>query len=87
MTHIAPSSPSAPARFGFVVSKAVGNSVVRHRVQRRLRAIAAEGIREGLNGAEVVVRARSAAATAPFAELRTELLAQLGVIAQREVRA
>ena len=87
MSHIAPSSPAAPARFGFVVSKAVGDSVTRHRVQRRLRAIAAEGIHDGFMGAEIVVRARPEAAAQPFAVLRAELLDQLGVRAQERVRA
>lgn len=34
--------PSAPARAGFVVSKAVGNAVVRNRVRRRLRHLVRE---------------------------------------------
>ncbi|WP_010525599.1 ribonuclease P protein component [Nesterenkonia sp. F] len=34
--------PSDPWRCGFIVSKAVGNAVVRHRVQRRLRHLAAD---------------------------------------------
>ena len=76
-THVAPSSPSAPARFGFIVSKAVGNAVVRNRVKRRLRAVAAERIAAGLDGRDVVVRALPLAATAAYPVLRAELLGQL----------
>lgn len=38
--------PAAPWRCGFIVSKAVGNAVVRHRVQRRLRHLVAELVPE-----------------------------------------
>ena len=43
--------PTRPQRVGFVVSRAVGNSVVRHRVVRRLRAQVAD--RLGLGEAVV----------------------------------
>ena len=44
-----------PLRFGFVVSKAVGNAVVRNRVKRRLRA-ASSLLAHDYRGADVVVR-------------------------------
>jgi len=72
-------SPELPARFGFIVSKAVGPAVQRNLVKRRLRAVSAESIKAGLGGADVVVRALPAAATTPYAALREELLSQLGV--------
>ncbi len=78
-THIAPSSPEAPARFGFIVSKAVGSAVTRNLVKRRLRAIAAIGLAAGLVGTEVVVRALPSSATASYPTLRAELLGQLGL--------
>ena len=64
------------ARVGFVVSKAVGNAVVRNRVKRRLRHLAGEqlGRLEALPGsAMLVVRALPAAATASHAELGADL--------------
>ncbi|TNM38435.1 ribonuclease P protein component [Nocardioides albidus] len=62
-----------PARVGFVVSKAVGNAVVRNRVKRRLRH-AVRPTLEGLPpGAVLVVRAQAAAATASYPELVGEL--------------
>ena len=45
-----------PLRFGFVVSKAVGNAVVRNSVKRRLRA-ASSSLVHDYRGGDVVVRA------------------------------
>ena len=59
-------------RVGFVVSKAVGNAVVRNRVTRRLRAIAGSQLGGIPAGVDVVVRALPAAAGASFAELDAE---------------
>ena len=55
---------AAPSRVGLVVSKSVGNSVVRHRVARRLRALMAKRIDTLPAGTDVVLRATPAAATA-----------------------
>ena len=60
---------SSPVRVGFVVSKAVGNSVVRHRVTRRLRHVVRDRIGTLRPGSSLVVRALPAAATASSAEL------------------
>lgn len=61
-----------PARIGFVVSKAVGGSVVRHQVTRRLRAAAAEQLAAIPDGT-VVIRALPAAATAAYTDLRQDV--------------
>ena len=62
-----------PARFGFVVGRAVGNAVVRNRVKRRLREIA-RGLLPGLSvGTAVVVRALPPAASGTYDELSAEL--------------
>ena len=62
-----------PPTVGFVVSKAVGNAVVRNRVKRRLRHLTAERL-DGLPaGAVLVVRAQPAAATATAADLTADL--------------
>lgn len=54
------------ARVGFVVSKAVGNAVVRNRVKRRLRHLAAAELRGGsVVDTDLVVRALPPAATSP----------------------
>ncbi len=62
---------------GFVVSKAVGNSVVRHRVLRRLRHLVAERLGTLPEGSALVVRALPAAATASSEELGADLDAAL----------
>jgi len=64
-------------RIGFVVSKAVGPSVTRNRVKRRLRHLAREqlsSVETPLPGSAVlVVRALPAAAGAGYEELRADL--------------
>lgn len=59
-------------RAGFVVSKKVGNSVVRHRVVRRLRAVVGSRLTSLPEGAQLVVRALPEAADASSAELGTD---------------
>ena len=81
--HYLPERPVTPtpgdagtvgcARAGFVVGKAVGNSVVRHRVTRRLRAVVLEQLDRLPETADLVVRARPEAATATSADLRRDL--------------
>lgn len=61
------------ARAGFVVGRSVGNSVVRHRVTRRLRAAVREELDRLPPTADLVVRARPEAATADSADLRSDL--------------
>jgi ribonuclease P protein component len=63
----------ASARVGLVVSRAVGSSVVRNRVKRRLRAVARDRLERLPDGALLVVRANPAAAGASSAELGAEL--------------
>jgi ribonuclease P protein component len=53
----------APARVGFIVSKAVGNAVVRNRVKRRLRHLVARHL--GQLRADIVIRALPRAASEP----------------------
>jgi ribonuclease P protein component len=64
-------------RAGFVVGRAVGNSVVRHRVTRRLRAVVHDQLDRLPPTADLVVRARPEAATASSADLRRDLTAGL----------
>jgi ribonuclease P protein component len=60
-------------RAGFVVSRAVGGSVVRHRVTRRLRHVVVARLAALPTGARLVVRALPAAAAASSAELAEDL--------------
>ena len=66
-----------PARAGLVVSKAVGGSVVRSRTSRRLRALLRERLPALPPGTRLVVRAASAAGSAPSAALAVDLDAAL----------
>jgi ribonuclease P protein component len=58
---------------GFVVSKAVGGSVVRHRVARRLRHLLRDRLDQFPAGTRLVVRALPRSATASSARLAADL--------------
>ncbi|MFR9730598.1 ribonuclease P protein component [Saccharopolyspora sp. MS10] len=66
-----------PARVGFVVSKAVGNAVLRHRVTRRLRHLVRDRLDLLPTGTLVVVRALPPAASASSRDLGSDLDAAL----------
>ena len=61
------------ARFGFIVSKKVGNAVRRNLVRRRLKAVCHDALVGGVRGVDVVVRALPGAADAEFGDLRSEV--------------
>lgn len=65
------------ARVGFVVGKAVGNSVVRHRTSRRLRHLVRDRLDRLPAGSLLVVRALPPAAAADSATLGRDLDAVL----------
>ncbi len=75
-----------PPRVGFVVGRAVGASVVRHRVTRRLRALTAARLDRLPVGSGLVVRALPGAAAATSAELGADLDAALDRLALRGPR-
>lgn len=64
-------------RVGFVVSKAVGGSVVRNRVQRRLRHLVRAELEHLPAGSSLVVRALPASAAASSVRLGRDLAACL----------
>ena len=72
-----PSIDRSGPRFGLIVSTAVGNAVVRHRVSRRLRHVLAEVAGAVDPRADIVVRALPPAATATSAELARQIDAAL----------
>ena len=80
-------SPYSPARAGFVVSKAVGNAVVRNQVRRRLRHLVRDRIGALPPGALLVVRALPAAAGASSAVLAADLDAAVAAAAARVARS
>ena len=73
VTYVVTTSEDRPARFGFIVSKQVGTAVTRNTVRRRLKAVCAEALPDLVPGADVVIRALPSAASADFAQLRTEV--------------
>ncbi len=72
---------------GFVVSRAVGGSVVRHGVTRRLRHLMRDRIGALPPGSALVVRALPAAATASSDALAHDLDAALERAARRSTRS
>ncbi len=85
--HLLPERPAAGGtardgavpcpRVGLVVGRSVGNSVVRHRVSRRLRAAAREQLHRLPQSADLVLRARPEAATAAYERLQADLASGL----------
>jgi ribonuclease P protein component len=75
--HLLETPAPEPARAGLVVSKAVGSSVVRSRVSRRLRAQLRDLVPALPTGTRAVVRAAPASATADSAALGRDLRAAL----------
>ncbi|MFM9445186.1 ribonuclease P protein component [Streptomyces acidiscabies] len=73
----APGESAPPTRAGFVVSKAVGNAVVRNTVKRRLRHLMRERIASLPPGSLVVVRALPGSGDAGHAQLAQDLDAAL----------
>lgn len=67
-----------PMRFGFIISRAVGDAVVRNRLRRRYRALAREIVDAGGRGQDVVVRALPPAAELGWPELSHEVREVLG---------
>ncbi len=75
---------TGPARFGFTVTKKIGNAVVRNRIRRRLRSAAKAAALHGRAGADYVLIARTAALTLPFERLVADLIAGLTALAPAE---
>ncbi len=74
MTHVVHTHEERPPRFGFIVSKAVGNAVTRNTVRRRLKAICLEATPQVRPGADIVIRALPASAATSFPDLRRDVM-------------
>jgi len=73
VVHLSTLAGGGLPRAGFVVGKAVGNSVVRHRVVRRLRHQTGPLLASLPEGTSVVVRALPAAGSATSQDLAVDL--------------
>ncbi|MEO8667529.1 MAG: ribonuclease P protein component [Bauldia sp.] len=79
-----PASEAGPARFGFTVTKKIGNAVVRNRIRRRLReAVRLAGQNEAAAGTDYVLVGRRAALTLEFDRLVADLLSSLAALSGR----
>jgi ribonuclease P protein component len=72
-----------PPRVGFVVSKAVGNAVVRNRTKRILRALMSARLGQLPDGVDVVVRANTDLPGTPTSTVGHELDKLLAMVLRR----
>ena len=72
--HVINHDNANPTRFGFIVSKAVGNAVVRNRVRRRLRAVGYELLGELGSGNDIVIRALPGSHEVGWITLHAEII-------------
>jgi ribonuclease P protein component len=76
VVHRCEGDPGQPVRLGMIVSRQVGNAVVRNLVRRRIRA-AVRSVAPQLQGTLIVVRALSGSHEQTFEQLHNQLLASL----------
>ena len=88
VVHARPAtSASTPARVGFVVSRRVGDAVVRNRLTRRLRHILRDRLEQIPPGTALVVRALPPAASATSSALATAVDTALSRLLSSGARA
>jgi ribonuclease P protein component len=74
-----------PPRFGFTVTKRIGNAVVRNRIRRRLKeAVRHAGAERGQPNTDYVLVGRRAALSLDFDRLIADLLAGMTALSQRD---
>jgi len=71
--HVFERPGSEPSRFGFIVTRAVGNAVTRNLVRRRLRSVSRELLPVIPDGRDVVMRALPGSDQVPWATLHAEI--------------
>ena len=76
---------SQPARFGFTVTRKIGNAAVRNRIRRRLReAVRTRGEAAAMPGIDYVLVGRRAALTLEFQRLVDDLMSGLAALSQHQ---
>jgi ribonuclease P protein component len=83
---VRPRGDEDPAmRYGITVTKKIGGAVIRNRMKRRFRELAAELLPErGVAGADHVLIGRAGGVERDFSLLRTELAKALGKLSRAE---
>jgi ribonuclease P protein component len=71
-----------PPRFGFTVTKKIGNAVVRNRIRRRLREAVRQAGGKAKTGTDYVIVGRRAALTLEFDRLVADLMSGLAALAE-----
>ena len=75
----------ADARFGFTVTKKMGNAVVRNRIRRRLKeAVRLAGAKAADSGRDFVLVGRRPALDMPFADLVAEVVGAVRAATSRK---
>ncbi|MEO6943438.1 MAG: ribonuclease P protein component [Lacisediminihabitans sp.] len=77
VAYVANRADETSVRFGFIVSKAVGNAVTRNRVRRRLKAVSFELLGTIPPGTDIVVRALPGAAQADWTTVQHDVRTML----------
>jgi ribonuclease P protein component len=80
----AASDAGRPARFGFTVTKKIGNAVVRNRIRRRLRAAVRLAGKQAESDMDYVLVGRRAALSLEFDRLVADLLTGFTALARRD---
>jgi ribonuclease P protein component len=80
----APAGAHPNARFGFTVTKKIGNAVVRNRIRRRLREVVRLAGNEAESDVDYVLVGRRAALSLEFERLVADLLTGFTALARRD---
>lgn len=80
--RVRPDEPQGDNRFGFIVSKAVGNAVHRNLVKRRMRALASQ-IPANASGLDFVFRALPGASEVDWNELSQQVSSGLESVVRK----
>lgn len=81
-----PRAEGGEPRFGFTVTKKIGNSVVRNRIRRRLKeAVRLQGVLVASPDTDYVLVGRQPALDMPFSDLVADLLSALKAASRRNI--
>lgn len=67
--HLLETAPLSPPRFGFIITKMIGKAHERNALRRKLKAVSARLIADGMCGFDVIVRPHQDVVAMDFSEL------------------